>query len=315
MTQTDYASRMDWLLAFGKTPDEVAGRLERELSTYQQTVARAQAHWNAVLPERDWSPAQETEHVILVNEGSAKIAALLLSDKQLRPTEQTPIEVDAQGRRQAPSNTLPSAGQPWEHLDARFGQAGQMLQTLALRADDNTERRFFHAAMGEITALDWLRMAAFHTRHHRKKLEAGLTQLEALGGPAVSAPTPAEPQGKLEKGVRGFELDAHVTFSGPHTAEEVTRLLRGFGARVEAYGTQDVRVARVTGQVDTQLAREQLRALLESGAASRVEVGLHGFMRSSTGQTDWVPWRRNVVLGRSDWEQIKFEEGLRYVIE
>lgn len=131
----------------------------------------------------------------------------------------------------------------------------------------------------------------------------------------MSAPQPPEPQGKLEKGVRGFELDAHITFSGPHTAEEVARLLRGFGARVEAYGTQEVRGARVTGQVDAQLAREQLRALLESGAASRVEIGLHGFMRSSTGQTDWIPWRRNVVLARTAWEQVKFEEGLRYVLE
>ena len=99
----------------------------------------------------------------------------------------------------------------------------------------------------------------------------------------MSAPTPPEPQGKLEKGVRGFELDAHITFSGPHSTEEVGRLLRGFGARVEPYGTQDVRGARVTGQVDAQLAREQLRALLESGVARRIEIGLHGFMRSATG--------------------------------
>ncbi len=131
----------------------------------------------------------------------------------------------------------------------------------------------------------------------------------------MSAPTPPEPQGKLEKGVRGFELDAHITFSGPHSAEEVGRLLRGFGARVEPYGTQDVRGARVTGQVDAQLAREQLRALLESGVARRIEIGLHGFMRSATGQTDWVPWRRNVVLSRQDWASVGFEDGLRYVLE
>ncbi|AWN22561.1 hypothetical protein DKM44_04375 [Deinococcus irradiatisoli] len=124
----------------------------------------------------------------------------------------------------------------------------------------------------------------------------------------ASAPRP-------DRGQRGFELDAHVTLSRPRTAGEVETLLRGFGAAVEPYGTDEVRSARVSGQVSPELAREQLRALIESGEAARIELGLRGFLRSATGQTEWMPWRRNVVLARGQWQDVKFEEGLRYVLE
>ena len=126
---------------------------------------------------------------------------------------------------------------------------------------------------------------------------------------------PDQPQARQEKGERGFELDAQITLPRPRSAEEVHALLRGFHARVEPYGTDEVRVVRVTGKVASELARSQLRALLESGDASRIEVGLHGFLRSVTGQTDWIPWRRNVILGRGEWAEVAFEEGLRYVLE
>ena len=126
---------------------------------------------------------------------------------------------------------------------------------------------------------------------------------------------PDQPQAKQEKGERGFELDAQVTLIRPRTADDVKALLRGFGGRIEPYGTDEVRVVRVTGKVAPELARQQLRALLESGDASRIEIGLHGFLRSVTGQTDWIPWRRNVILGRREWEKVGFEEGLRYVLE
>jgi hypothetical protein len=111
----------------------------------------------------------------------------------------------------------------------------------------------------------------------------------------MSEPTP-QPQ-TTQKGERGFELDATVTFGRPRSLDEVGAVLRGFGGILEPYG------------------RAQLRALLESGEALRVEIGQHGFLRSVTGQTDWVPWKRNVVLGRNDWEKVSFEEGLRYVLE
>lgn len=184
MTQTKYASQMAWLLTFGHTPAQVAERLALEQRNFEDAAVRAQPHWHAPLPQRTWTPAQEAEHVILVAESSAKIAALLLSDKPLRNMPQTPIVTDAQGRRQAPAGTVPGQGQPWEALSKRATAVGETLQAAALNAPDDAatgaaDRKFWHQAMGELTALDWLRMTAFHTRHHRKKLEAGLKQLEA----------------------------------------------------------------------------------------------------------------------------------------
>ena len=122
-------------------------------------------------------------------------------------------------------------------------------------------------------------------------------------------------QQTTQKGERGFELDATVTFGRPRSLDEVSVVLRGFGGVLEPYGRPEIRSARITGKIDLELARAQLRALLESGEALRVEIGQHGFLRSVTGQTDWIPWKRNVVLGRGDWEKVGFEEGLRYVLE
>lgn len=123
------------------------------------------------------------------------------------------------------------------------------------------------------------------------------------------------PTSQTVKGERGFEFDAHITFVSPRSAAEVTQLLRGFGVQVEPYGHHEVRGARVTGKADLTLALSQIRALLESGQASRIEVGLRGFLRSAAGSTDWMPWRKNVIVPRQDWQKVKFEEGLRYVLE
>ena len=178
MTQTEYEQKVSWLRAYGKTPPEVAERLEREFASFSAAAERAAPQWHTQLPDRTWTPAQESEHVILVNEGSAKVARLLNSDKELRPTPQQPIEPDAQGRRIAPPGTVPGEGQAWSELQARHAATLEALRQAALQAQDGSERRFWHGAMGDLTALDWLRMAAYHTRHHRKKLEAGLSALE-----------------------------------------------------------------------------------------------------------------------------------------
>lgn len=130
---------------------------------------------------------------------------------------------------------------------------------------------------------------------------------------SISQSSPTSSQ--TVKGERGFQFDAHITFAAPHTAEDVLERLRGFGVAVEPYGTAQVRGARVTGKADPVQARAQIRALLESAQASRIEVGLRGFLRSATGSMDWMPWRKNVILGRQDWDKVAFEEGIRYVLE
>ncbi|EYB68277.1 hypothetical protein DEIPH_ctg025orf0136 [Deinococcus phoenicis] len=126
---------------------------------------------------------------------------------------------------------------------------------------------------------------------------------------------------RTDKGVRGFDLDLHVTFARPLARESALAVLRAAeGFTVDLYaphGQPDAPVpsARLTGPLrDPEAVRAALRAWLQ-GEARMVEVGLHGFLRSSTGQTDWMPWRRNVVLPRADVGRVAFEEGVKYVLE
>lgn len=126
---------------------------------------------------------------------------------------------------------------------------------------------------------------------------------------------------RTDKGVRGFDLDLHLSFTRPLSREQALAVLRpAEGFTVDLYGRHDqpgapVPSARLVGPLRD---REALRAVLAAWLVSEVrtvEVGLHGFLRSSTGQTDWVPWRRTRVLTRSAVEQVAFEEGVRYVLE
>lgn len=142
-----------------------------------------------------------------------------------------------------------------------------------------------------------------------------------------------QPQPETDKGVRGFELDIHVAFVDRLPEEQAIAALRVLdGFRVDLYRPhaqalhrgpvapvpgqgEGVPSARLTGPLrDAEAVRAGLAALL-GGPARYVEVGVRGFLRSASGQTDWMPWRRNRVLGRGDTAQVGFEEGVRYVLE
>jgi len=126
---------------------------------------------------------------------------------------------------------------------------------------------------------------------------------------------------RTDKGVRGFDLDLHVTFIRALPRDQALAVLRpAEGFTVDLYGRQDgpgapIPSARLVGPLRDP---EGLRAVIAAWLGSEVrtvEVGLHGFLRSSTGQTDWVPWRRNRVLPRDGVAQVAFEEGVKYVLE
>ncbi|BDP43559.1 hypothetical protein DAETH_35280 (plasmid) [Deinococcus aetherius] len=160
------------LRALGTSPEEVRHRLERELDAFEAAVEGARGRWHELLPGRTWTAAQEAEHVILVNEGTARIVALLTSDRPLRPVPAVPGEL-VDGRRQAPANLRPGPGQEWEALAERHAASRAALLQSAGQATENPERRFFHPFLGELTALDWVRMVVLHIHHHRKQLQAG----------------------------------------------------------------------------------------------------------------------------------------------
>ncbi|WP_027483188.1 DinB family protein [Deinococcus pimensis] len=164
------AASAEMLLVYGRTPQEVAARLEQELDAFERAAASAQDRWDTLMPHRAWTYAQEAEHIVVVNEGSARIARLLLSDRPLRPVE-VPRGQLANGRRLAPEAMLPGPGQPWTALRERHAASREALLTAARQGHETPDRTFPHPFMDDLDALGWLRMAAYHTRHHRRQLE------------------------------------------------------------------------------------------------------------------------------------------------
>lgn len=160
------------------TPEVTAERLREELRAFGETVRAASAHWHTRLPEREWSPAQETEHVIRVNESTGRLIRLLLSDRELRAGPEQP-GVLKEGRRQAPPGLEPGEGEELETLLERHRAAGEVLA--GLHAEPNPARTYFHPFLGQLDALDWLRMTAWHMASHRRALRRGLDRLSAEG--------------------------------------------------------------------------------------------------------------------------------------
>lgn len=172
MTESTRPNPAEALKALGATPQELAVTLQRELDTLEDVLARVQPHWNTTIPGRTWTAAQEAEHIILMNEGGARAARLLLSDRPLPDVPRVPVELDAQGRRQAPPSMQPGAGQPWEALQPRHKAAREALLDTVRQADGRvSQRTLFHPALGDLDALGWLRVTTWHLRDHRQQLQ------------------------------------------------------------------------------------------------------------------------------------------------
>lgn len=183
MTQLNIDSSVEEQLAslsaVYPTPEALITGMRQELTAFEATMRGAAPYWNTRMPGRDWTPAQEADHTIIINEGTGRLVRLLLSDKPLREPPQEPGVTEG-GRRLAPASTLPGPDQPLETLLARHAATYALLE---VHAEPDPERTFYHPFMGKIGALDWLRMAAYQTRHHRLSLQAGVDQLaNAAGG-------------------------------------------------------------------------------------------------------------------------------------
>ncbi|GGL09072.1 DinB family protein [Deinococcus radiotolerans] len=160
------------LAVMGAGPDDVRARLDRELDLFEAHLRTRQGDWTQTQPGRDWSPAQEAEHVMKINDTIGRAVGLLLSERDLRPTPQIPGELTPDGRRIAPPHSRPSeTGLAWEDLDAAWAQsrAGFLNVAAGLRATPG--RTLWHPFFGELDALDWTRMVAAHLYQHRKALE------------------------------------------------------------------------------------------------------------------------------------------------
>lgn len=152
----------------GRDLDEVKARLVEELDAFEAHLQSRANDWNVTQPGREWSPAQEAEHVLLVNKGVTKVIGLLLSDHPL--PEQSKVRGELRdGKRQSPKPFLPDEG-----LDTDWQEAWQehrnTLQAVAERVYP-TERTFWHPYLGDLNAFDWLRMITGHMYSHRLLLQ------------------------------------------------------------------------------------------------------------------------------------------------
>lgn len=164
------------LREMGETPADVLSRLEAELDAFGLHLATRAEDWQVTQPGREWSPAQELEHVIKVNDMAASVLRLLLSERPLRPSEPVRGELK-DGKRVAPPASLPSAeGIAWADAQAAWQGSRERLTQQAAGVRPTPERTLWHPYYGELDALDWLRMASGHIAQHRQQLEAGRAQ-------------------------------------------------------------------------------------------------------------------------------------------
>lgn len=138
--------------------------------------------------------------------------------------------------------------------------------------------------------------------------------------PDQSPPT-AHTESRTERGTRGFDLDLHVTFATPLPREEALAVLRQLdaGLTVEPYARLDdpqwVPSARLTGPVPQPSALHVALSGWLAGPVRVAEVGQRGYLRSAEGFTEWMPWRRNVVLEPTQVSEVRLLEGEKYILE
>lgn len=117
------------------------------------------------------------------------------------------------------------------------------------------------------------------------------------------------------KGVRGFEIDAHLSFARPLAQADAQRVAQAWTLRATLYGEDDVRAVRLTGPLPPEDVRRLLQLGFEGGVLRAAELGLRGFLRSAQGHTDYVPWTRTKVLPKGAWNDVALEHGVKYILE
>lgn len=113
---------------------------------------------------------------------------------------------------------------------------------------------------------------------------------------------------------RGFELQLQLNWKDALERSRTPLFLEPFAAlQAEFLGEEQwVRTVILRGQMPRAEVLEKLAPLLER--LKYAEIGLRGYLRTSR-STDYVPWKRNVILKKSELERVLMEEGVKYVLE
>lgn len=154
----------------GSTGPEVASSLVRAIAAFEHSIHSTQHRWLTPRAPGAWSPAQITEHVILISESISRLIYLLQQPTFPELPKHTGVYQD--GKKQAPSYAVPGAGSSWEDLQPRWEKVHhRLVQTVEGVQDWDNPRTFPHPFFGELTLLQWVQMAAIHLLHHRRQMQ------------------------------------------------------------------------------------------------------------------------------------------------
>ncbi|KGQ22019.1 DinB family protein [Thermus filiformis] len=163
------------LEAYGSTKEEVLARLAESRARLLRVLDLEEAVLAQPVREGAWSPLMFMEHVALVEESTARVQAVfpsgsnrrlrrLAQGEALPPVPARPGEV-VEGRPQAPEGVRPQ-GLSREEVRALLERTRAFLLEEARGLDEAQPHTFFHPFFGELSALGWLRAAAYHEAHH-----------------------------------------------------------------------------------------------------------------------------------------------------
>ena len=157
------------------TWEEALKRLEASREALLALLREADPAWLATpLREGAWTPLMVAEHVALVEDSTARVLRRLrrvAAGESLPPVPFVPGEFK-DGRPQAPEGVRPKGGLPLEEVLALLAKARTFLLEEAAQADPQHPATFPHPFFGELTALGWVRAAAYHEAHHLRVLQA-----------------------------------------------------------------------------------------------------------------------------------------------
>ncbi|GLV48547.1 maleylpyruvate isomerase [Thermus sp. LT1-2-5] len=159
--------------AYG-TWEEALSRLGESRKALLALLQGAEPDWLArPLREGAWTPLMVAEHIALVEESTARVLRRLrrvAAGEVLPPVSVKPGEYK-DGKPQAPEGVRPQGGLSQEEVLALLERARAFLLEEAGKANPHHPATFPHPFFGELTALGWVRAAAYHEAHHLKALQ------------------------------------------------------------------------------------------------------------------------------------------------
>ena len=152
-------------------------RSRRELLGFIGTLSE-EALFTRRLPEQ-WSPAEELEHIALVEESGGKVIRMLrkvAGGQMPLPPAGPPGQIRPDGRFVAPAAVEPRGGLSREELLERLRATRERLQLEVAQSQGLLEGppTFQHPFFGELTALGWLQTLVYSEQHHLEQLRSRL---------------------------------------------------------------------------------------------------------------------------------------------